>query len=69
MCSSRRGTSRQWLAREVAGREVVGLLLLQLGDLLAADGLSFPAAGMEVTAAGWIDRAGHVTLKDDTLAA
>jgi hypothetical protein len=59
------------LAGEVAGSIVMGVscaFRLQDRDLLATDGLCFPAARMEVTAARWIDRAGDVTFQDDTFA-
>lgn len=47
---------------------MVTLLLLQGWDDLSADGLRFPATGVEVTAAGWIDRTGDITLQNDPLA-
>lgn len=48
---------------------MVALLLFQGWDNLTADGLRFPAARVEVTAAGRVNRARHVAFKDDTLAA
>src|ERR1019366_1640545 len=56
------------LAWEVAGRVVIGLLLLQDRDDLAADGLSLPAAWMKIAAAGRIDRAGNITFENDAFA-
>lgn len=44
------------------------LLLLQWRNDFFTDVLGFPAAGMEVTAARWIDRAGHISLQDDAFA-
>jgi len=49
----------------VAGSEVIGLLLLQGRDHTTANVLSFPATGMEIATARWIDRTGYVAFEDD----
>src|SRR5579863_4513101 len=56
------------LTWEVAGREVVGLFLLQWRNDLTTDRLRFPAAWMKVAAAGWIDRTGNIAFKDNAFA-
>src|SRR5579864_7105907 len=54
-----------WLTWEVAGSEVIRLLLLQGRNHTTANILSFPAAGMEIASTRWIDRTGHVAFEDD----
>src|SRR5258708_35100085 len=56
------------LSREVTGSEMAWLFLFQGWNDLAADGLGLPAAWMEGTAGGRIDRTWYVTFQDDTFA-
>ena len=55
------------LIQVVAGCPVAGADFLQLGYLASAALVSIGAAGAETAAAGGIDRAGNITLQNDTL--
>lgn len=66
--SPQRCDARLTLAGEVASGKVIGLFFFQWWDDLTADGLGFPAPGVEITSAGWVHGTGDVAFENDAFA-